>query len=167
MKKTGIVLGIVIIVLGGLLLIGRPTDGKKDKKTETPPSVNQNSLSAEETFFDFGTISMANGKVSHVFKVKNANAETVKVSKIYTSCMCTQASIKTQEGTAGPFGMPGHGIIPKVNKNILPNEEAEVGVIFDPAAHGPAGIGRIERTVYVESDNNKPLTLNFVVTVTP
>ena len=39
--------------------------------------------------------------------------------------------------------------------------------LFDPAAHGPSGLGRIERTVTLESAQAAPLELRMVVMVTP
>ncbi|KKT83316.1 MAG: hypothetical protein UW81_C0021G0020, partial [Candidatus Giovannonibacteria bacterium GW2011_GWC2_44_9] len=40
-------------------------------------------------------------------------------------------------------------------------------VVFDPAAHGPAGVGRIERAVYLENSASEALQLKFSATVTP
>lgn len=63
--------------------------------------------------------------------------------------------------------MPGHGMIPEINEALQPDEKTEVEVVFDPAAHGPAGIGKIERTVYIENSPNQVLMLNFSAFVTP
>lgn len=131
-------------------------------------------LFAEESAFDFGTISMASGNVSHNFKIKNTGEGPVKIEKMYTSCMCTTAKLMMNDSSAaemgkmmefGPYGMPGHGATPSINKNMAPGEEATVEVIFDPNAHGPAGIGLMERTVYLETDSGqKELGIKVVVT---
>ena len=63
--------------------------------------------------------------------------------------------------------MPGHGAIPRINQTINPNEEAVVEVVFDPAAHGPAGVGRIGRTVVIENNSGAPVELSFIALVTP
>ena len=48
-----------------------------------------------------------------------------------------------------------------------PGDDAVVEVVFDPAAHGPAGIGPIERVVTIENSAGRPLELAFNATVTP
>lgn len=167
MNKTNkIIIGIAIaaIILVGVIWIARPN---QQNNTASLPSTFSGPLIAEENSFDFGTISMAAGKVNHAFKIKNSGAEAVTISKIYTSCMCTAATLVTKEGRFGPYGMVGHGFVPKVNRDLAPSEEASVEVEFDPAAHGPAGIGRIERTVYIENSSGDMQKLEIAVTVTP
>lgn len=124
-------------------------------------------LSFAETLHDFGEISMSAGKVSYVFPIKNMSVENAVVQKIYTSCMCTEARLLFGGETYGPFGMQGHGSIPVINKIIAPNAEAKVEVTFDPAAHGPAGIGKIDRTVFVENGGGSPVELRFTAFVKP
>ncbi len=156
-----IVIGVVL--LGGIYLLARPQNDVPVNATSFGPLT---ALAAAETTYDFGRISMAAGKVSHAFAVRNTGSEPVLVEKLYTSCMCTTASLKTQEGKVGPLGMPGHGFLPSINKVIAPGEEATVEVVFDPAAHGPAGVGRIERVVFLENAGAK-LQVGFSATVTP
>lgn len=117
---------------------------------------------------DFGRISMANGTVNTRFGIKNTGSEDVVIRKVYTSCMCTKATLVFgPERRSGPFGMPGHGSIPRIDESIAPGEEVFVEVSFDPAAHGPAGIGRIQRTVVVENDAGEPLKFFFDAFVRP
>ncbi|MBI5798635.1 MAG: hypothetical protein HZB10_01760, partial [Candidatus Yonathbacteria bacterium] len=87
--------------------------------------------------------------------------------KLFTSCMCTTASITADGKNFGPFGMQGHGFIPPISATIAPNATATVDVTFDPNAHGPAGVGYIQRTVFIENSAGDPLEINFSVTVTP
>ena len=164
MNKT--IIGIVIgaLILGGLIWIARP-DGQS--KNAVSASSSGSLVVEEANNYDFGPISMAAGKVKHQFKIKNTSAEAVTISKMYTSCMCTTATLMTGGKQFGPMGMPGHGTIPSINQTINPNEEATVEVIFDPAAHGPAGVGRIQRTVTLENNTGKPVELQFAAIVTP
>ncbi|RJQ13467.1 DUF1573 domain-containing protein [Candidatus Parcubacteria bacterium] len=137
-------------------------------KNNEDSSINQvSALINNEAMFDFGKISMAKGNVSHRYKITNSGTEPLTIKKIYTSCMCTTATLLNDSKKLGPFGMPGHGLIPSINEELSPGMMAEVEVVFDPAAHGPAGIGKVERTVYIENNSGKPLTLNFTATVTP
>lgn len=169
MKKTiiGIVIG--IIVLGGLIWLARPTtqSGQPASLVSPPAGGASGVLSTEKSSFDFGTISMAAGKISHSFKIKNTGQESVMIEKMYTSCMCTTAMLKINNRTFGPYGMPGHGFIPSIKEKIAPNEEAVIDVIFDPSAHGPAGVGRIQRVIVIENSAGEPLQLNFTANVTP
>ena len=147
-KTTVIGITIAIAVLGGIIWTARPNPGNN---TASVPLSSIKALKAEETNFDFGQISMAAGKVKHVFKIENTGGGPVTVEKMYTSCMCTEALLMTNGKQFGPYGMPGHGFAPKINATINPGEEATVEVVFDPAAHGPAGVGPIERAVYLET----------------
>lgn len=124
-------------------------------------------LTAREANFDFGTVSMAAGKVSHRFWFRNDSAAPVLVKRIYTSCMCTTATLVKSVRVVGSYGMPGHGPLPDVNESFAPREAAYLDVVFDPAAHGPAGLGRTERVVSVESDAGQRLELGFVADVRP
>ena len=82
--------------------------------------------------------------------------------------MCTTASLKMNGRTFGPYGMPGHGFIPKINEKLGPGEETIAEVIFDPTAHGPAGVGQIQRTITIENNAGAPLqVLSFTANVTP
>src|SRR3990167_2999887 len=162
MNKTiiGIVIGVLILV--GLIWIARP-DGQS--KNAVSASSSGSLVVEEANNYDFGPISMAAGKVKHQFKI--TSAEAVTISKMYTSCMCTTATLMTGGKQFGPMGMPGHGAIPSINQTINPNEEATVEVVFDPAAHGPAGVGRIQRTVTLENNSGRSLELQFAAIVTP
>lgn len=124
-------------------------------------------LYAAELDYNFGTVSMANGKVTHGYAIRNTTKAPVTISKVYTSCMCTQALLKTSGGEFGPFGMPGHAAVPSISAVVAPGETVTVDAVFDPAAHGPAGVGPISRVVYVESDAGAPLEFKFSAVVSP
>ncbi len=155
-----------VVALGLLLIYAEPKAGESAKGKDV--SSNQASqLTADLSAYDFGTISMKNGKVTKSFKVYNSQSSPVLVTKVYTSCMCTDALLKIDEKLYGPFGMLAHGATPLVNQEIKPNQEASIDVTFDPNAHGPAGVGVIEREVSVEQATGGKLTLNIKANVTP
>ena len=167
MKKLNSTIYFTIMVataIGLLIWIAGPGDASDEAGNMVPAG----SLTLGETFFDFGNISMVSGIVSHEFRVKNAGNNEAVISQIYTSCMCTEASFIKGDMKFGPFGMAGHGFIPKFNGKIGAGEEAIIKVNFDPAAHGLAGIGPIERAVYlVQKNNDQPLEIRFRAVVTP
>lgn len=155
--------GVIIFVVLGFILLNSPKDN--------PPSAttSASALEVENSFFDFGTISMNKGDVSNSFKIKNTGSESVIVNKIYTSCMCTTAKITDAEGnTYGPFGMPGHVGYDKAKIEIKSGETALVEAVFDPAAHGPSGIGLNQRVIYLETNSTQTpkVELKFSATVT-
>jgi len=124
-------------------------------------------LQARETAFDFGLISMAAGKVTHRFWFRNEGAASVLIRRIYTSCMCTTATLVKGMKIINSYGMPGHGPLPEVNESLNPGEAAYIDAVFDPAAHGPAGLGPTQRVVTIESDTGAPVELHFAANVRP
>jgi len=165
MNKITIGIVVAVVVLGSLVWLARPSSPDDTAPVATR---EQGTLTVAGTAnHDFGTISMAAGEVKHRFTIKNADDKAVSIKKMYTSCMCTTATLLAGEKQFGPYGMPGHGIIPKINQSINPGEEAVVEITFDPAAHGPAGIGRIQRTITIENNAGQPVELWFVAVVTP
>lgn len=167
--NKNIIIGIVVgaIVFAGIVWIARPDSDKDKKDTVIVPSSSAGVLTAGEQSFDFGTISMAAGKVTHRFAVKNTGADPVTISKMYTSCMCTVSVLQKGEKKFGPYGMPGHGFIPKMNATVDPGEEVSVDVTFDPAAHGPAGVGVISRAVILENNAGEDMELQISANVKP
>jgi len=124
-------------------------------------------LVTNASYFDFGRIPMSGGKVSHSYSIRNSGNAPLTITKIYTSCMCTDATLITRQGEQGPFGMPGHGSIPTLAERLAPGETARVKVVFDPSAHGPAGIGLNERSVTIRNDAGRSLELSFTAMVRP
>lgn len=164
-KQVGILLGFIVLIVAGLMWL------TSDSKTGTPAAAIDgkfgSTLTIKESKYDFGTISMANGKVSKEFVLENQSKDNVVIGEVYTSCMCTSAELRIGNKSAGPFGMPGHGLRPKADLTVKPGEKLTVKVIFDPAAHGPAGVGPIERQVMISTGTEEPIVLEFKAVVTP
>ena len=158
--------GIGLVFIAGLIvLFTLNKGGEQSDKTIYSASV----LSAVENTFDFNAISMKDGNVSHRFELKNNGTEPILIEKVYTSCMCTTASIVNASGeNQGTFGMPGHAPLPKANIEVKSGESIFADVVFDPAAHGPQGTGKIKRIVYFETNSRTQpkLQLSFEANVT-
>lgn len=168
MKKSPLII-LVLVVVGAIWLLAISKQGDSSLTNGGSANVSgilPGSLTINPASFDFGSISMARGKVGATFALKNISSGAIDISRIVTSCMCTQASLFLGNDRLGPFGMPGHGIVPRVNRQLASGAEAALEVVFDPAAHGPAGIGRIERVVSVET-NKGTLEARISATVTP
>ncbi|KKU48568.1 MAG: hypothetical protein UX68_C0011G0026 [Parcubacteria group bacterium GW2011_GWA2_46_9] len=162
-KNMLIGFAVVLVVFVGFVWLSQPGTSGGGKTNKSSQIV----LAAEETNYDFGTVSMATGNVSRRFLVKNPTDRPVTLTKLYTSCMCTKAALLIGDRRVGPFGMPGHGIVPSISETLNPGQSTDVEVTFDPTAHGPAGVGRIDRMVSLENDAGLPLEFRFSANVTP
>jgi hypothetical protein len=165
MKKA--IFGIVTVIVLGLLFWGGSVASNNSIVQGQHSAAVASALSAPETFFDFGAISMKDGKVRRLFTLKNAGEQAVTVKKLTTSCMCTEAFAVNGDRRAGPFSMPGHGFVPPANEIVPAGGTLGIDVVFDPAAHGPAVIGRIERAIFIEDEAGGVQTLTIRAMVTP
>ena len=166
MNKSLLIGGAAIILIVLVFIFARPSG---NSPANVANNLTPNALAAETQNYDFGTVSMAAGNVSYATTIKNTSAAPVTITRLYTSCMCTTGTLEVGNKKLGPFGMPGHGGAGIVNTNeaLAPGEEATLKITFDPAAHGPAGVGFIERVITVETNAGAPLELAFTATVTP
>ena len=155
---------IITVILTIIIVAGISWAGKNEKNGVASLSISQ--LQTAESSYDFGDVSMADGKVTKVFSVKNNTVQNIVAKKLYTSCMCTKATLIKNKEIFGPFGMPAHGFISGFEAIIEPGQEAQIEAVFDPAAHGPAGVGPIGRDVILETSDGK-VTLSFKANVMP
>ena len=161
---------VIILVFAGLFVWGYYA--QKGSKASVQGVGNSNNsvslLVVSETIYDFGAISMKNGEVATSFVVTNPTERTVTLRQIVTSCMCTVAYLETSGGEQGPFGMPGHnGPTAAVNESIAPGESRVLRVVYDPAAHGPAGVGPVNRLVTLTDADGQTLELEIKALVKP
>jgi len=174
-SHKGLIAGISLILLALVVAIIAANPGARPEVTRSaepaPPAgagVRQaGALKARDARFEFGPISMAAGKVSHRYWFRNESAAPVLIRQVYTSCMCTTATLVKGMRVIGSYGMPGHGPLPAVNETLAPEEAAYVDVVFDPAAHGPAGLGYTERVITIEPGAGAPLQVAFSAYVKP
>lgn len=163
MKKTIIITVLIIVGLTILIWWG--------SSKQEPPIQNtgeKSVLTSDSNLHDFGTISMKDGNVIKEFIVTNPSDKDIVVSTLVTSCMCTKAFIVKSDGkTKGPFGMPGMGYVPPANETIKAGESRIIKVVYDPNAHGPAGVGFIDRFVTLTDSSGDSLELEIKATVTP
>jgi hypothetical protein len=165
-KEIIIIVAVLVLTVAAIALI---------RLNRTPTAVSGASVASvtEGTFvsgaqvFSFGRVSMRDGVVRHDFKLKNDSGDRLRITSVSTSCMCTKAIVVAPDGEKqGPFGMPGHGGSSSADIAVPAGGEVTVQVVFDPAAHGPAGIGRVSREVGLTTDKGQTV-VSFVADVTP
>lgn len=164
----------ILIILGALILGGGLVlwSYNSSKAPQAAPGLVTSGagaavLTATDTSFNFGEVSMAKGLVEHKFTLKNNSNQAVRIGRVETSCMCTTAFLMMNGREVGPFGMSGHGG-PAGSANLMvnPGEEVFVRAVFDPAAHGPAGVGTVERQIMMDVGGS-PMYLDFKAVVKP
>jgi len=159
----GIFVG-TLVLMGGLIWLAKPTSNQNSSQA----GVTSSSLKSDSTFFNFGTISMKDGNVTKEFTITNPTDKGILVTTLETSCMCTKAFMVRPDGTSkGPFGMRSMGYVWPVNETIAPGENRIIRVVYDPNAHGPAGVGPIDRFAILTEESGSRLQLEIKALVKP
>ncbi len=170
-SKTISIIAVVLLLFVGLFVLGYAGKGGTTTQINVAPGssgTSKSALTAPEIFYDFGTISMKNGNVTKEFTVENKTDQDILVSTVLSSCMCTSAFIVLPDGSIkGPFKMPGMGYVPPANEVIKAGESRIIRVVYDPNAHGPAGVGRIDRFVTLTDASGGTVQLEIKALVTP
>jgi hypothetical protein len=167
--KTIIIVFVICLVFISLLVWGYAKNGNTAASVQGVASSEvKSSLIATSKLYDFGTISMKNGDVSKDFTFTNPTNKNVIILGLETSCMCTSALLVEPDGsTKGPFGMPGMGGMTSTNETIKTGENRTLRVIYNPNAHGPAGVGQIDRFITLTDSTGETLQFEIKAVVTP
>lgn len=148
----GIIIFSLIMIIGAVMILSGSSVGKVSLQKQTGVKIE-----VSEDKFSFDEIDYDGGNVSHGFKIKNIGDKDLVVANIITSCMCTKAFMKGPFGEGPKSGMKGMSK-PSDWKGVLKvSEEGEIVAVFDPAFHGPSGVGPLSRNVSFETnDPDKP-----------
>lgn len=157
MNDKKIIIGFILVTLlilgGGIYILSR---------TATAPqkiTTSQNAkVSVDQKTHDWGNIPYSGGNVSKTFTIKNTGTDVLKLSNIKTSCACTYAQLIIDGKTSPKFGM--HTTSSWVGE-VAPSKEANLTVVFDPAFHGPTGVGPMERLISVQTNDINNPNLEF------
>jgi|SRR3989344_5018681 len=146
----------IILLAGGIFFLSKTTN-----TPQIAASQNAKAFVADPTSFDLGQVSMDKGKVTKVFTIKNTGTDTLKLYNVRTSCHCTTAFVTINENNSPSFGMDSLSAwVGEVQKG----REAKINVVFDPAYHGPSGMGAVSRFVSVETNDPAHSKLTFTLT---
>ena len=154
----GLVIATLVIIFGGAILATKISGGADLKATQ------EVSLETGETEYDWGEINIDAGVVTKDFVIKNTSNGVLSLANVKTSCMCTTAQVEVESKKSPHFGM--HSNSSWVGE-VAAGSKAKLTVTFDPAFHGPNGVGPISRQVSLETnDPNQPeLTFNLSANV--
>ncbi len=160
-KESKFIIGAFIVTI--LLVVGLAFLVTTKQKTEAAISTNPiEGIEANPQNYDLGDVAYSGGLVTKEYEIKNTSGKDIKLLKIATSCMCTKASINVNGKESSSFGMEMTGVVnPTLSSTLKNGETARVSVKFDPAAHGLAGLGPVQRSVWLYFDGGmKELTFN-------
>jgi hypothetical protein len=151
----GVTLGTIALFIGAVILMS----GTSSEGTSAPggdrfvSNVQAQGLSASPDSIDIGKVSYGGGIVSKVYEIQNTTGDMMKLRKIVTSCMCTKARVQFDDKTTKFYSMEMNGDKnPIINYDFQAGSSAKVEFNFDPAAHGPAGIGPVDRVITLYFD---------------
>lgn len=149
----------VLIVFGGVFVLSSATNNTP----RAGSSKDAKAYTVEPTSFDLGNISINGGNVTKTFTIKNTGSGALKLFNVKTSCHCTKARVTIAQDDSPDFGMDG---VSSWVGEVPSGKEGKLTVIFDPAFHGPQGVGPINRFVLVETNDSGNPKLTFTLTGT-
>lgn len=157
-KKRIVIIFILLTVLitaGGVALLS-------GSSTSVTISTSQNAkVTVDNLTYDWGEIDYNGGNVTKTFVIKNTGTDILKLTKAKTSCHCTKAQITIDSAKSPYFGM--NSVSSWVGE-VPPGNEAQLNIVFDPAYHGPNGVGPITRYISVDTNDPNNSTLEFTLT---
>lgn len=160
MTEKKVIIGVVLLTL--LILTGGIIVLSGSSTVSTTVSTSQNAeVSVDQKTYDWGTINMKDGNVSKTFVIKNTGTDVLKLTKVKTSCHCTKAQVTINGNTSPSFGM---NTVSSWVGEVAPGNEAQLNIVFDPAYHGPNGVGPITRYISVDTNDSNNSTLEFTLT---
>lgn len=157
MNDKKLVIGLIVITVlilgGGIYVLSA---------SSTPPvkiTSSQNAkVSVDQKTFDWGNIPYSGRNATKTFTIKNTGTDVLQLTGVKTSCVCTKAQISIDGKTSPYFSM--HSTSAWVGE-IAPGKEAILSVIFDPAFHGPTGVGPVERLISLQTNDSQNPSLEF------
>lgn len=149
MNDKKIIIGLIVLTAlifgGGIFVLSKTSSGPAEIKSSQNAKV-----AVDQKTFDWGNIPYSGGNVTKTFTIKNTGTDILKLTGIKTSCDCTKAQVTIDGKTSPYFSM--HSTSSWVGE-VPPGKEAELKVIFDPAFHGPSGVGPMERLISVDTND--------------
>ncbi len=148
-------------LITALVFIGVVIVGMKMGASAQVEADSRVAFTVDDFSHDWGRIQINSGTVDKTFTIENTGEATLKLYDIKTSCMCTTAQLSAGDRQSKQFGM--HEKSTNVFE-VRAGETASLSVEFDPAYHGPSGVGPISRTVELKTNAPDRPALRFQLT---
>lgn len=156
MADKKIIIGLIVLTM---LILGGGVYFLSSTATSTQVTPSQNvKVEIPERTFDWGNIPYSGGNATKTFTIKNTGTGVLQLSGVKTSCTCTKAQV-TIDGKGSPY-FSMHSTTGWVGE-VAPGKEAQLLVIFDPAFHGPTGVGPVERLISLETNDIQNPKIEF------
>lgn len=156
MADKKIIIGLIVLTI---LILGGGVYFLSSTATSTQVTPSQNvKVEIPERTFDWGNIPYSGGNATKTFTIKNTGTGVLQLSGVKTSCTCTKAQV-TIDGKGSPY-FSMHSTSGWVGQ-VAPGKEAQLLVIFDPAFHGPSGVGSVERLISLETNDIQNPKIEF------
>ena len=146
--------GTVVLVGGGTYLFGT-----EELPADVAPS-GDTKLVVENTNHSWGEIPINGGNVRAEFMIKNEGEAPLRLFDVSTSCTCTTAQLEINGKKSPEFSMhTKSGYVTEVP----PGESAKLKIEFDPAFHGPQGVGAMTRQIRMKTNDAERQELMFTM----
>lgn len=156
MNNKKVVIGFIVLTL---LILGGGVYILSNSAAPAKITTSQNAkVEVDQKTFDWGNIPYSGGNATKTFIIKNTGTGVLQLTGVETSCTCTKAQITIDGKTSPYFSM--HATSSWVGE-VVPGKEAKLLVIFDPAFHGPTGVGPMERLISVDTNDSQNPKLEF------
>ena len=156
MNDKKLIIGFIVLTL---LILGGGIFVLSSSSVSTKITASQNAkVLVDAKTFDWGNIPYSGGNAVKTFTIKNTGTDILKLTGVKTSCTCTKAQVVTEGQTSPYFSM--HATSSWIGE-VQPNKEAKLTVIFDPAFHGPTGVGPVERFVSMQTNDIQNPNIEF------
>ncbi len=147
----------IVILVGGAYSLGKSGNSSSSTVASSSAQIGNTQIKLAETSYNLGYMKVSEEK-HHDFIIKNIGKNTLQLSDIKSSCMCTAGQVIYKGQESEEFGMHGDGSF----LGIAPGDEATIRVIYRPfqmPVYGP-----IEREVSMTTNDPANSQLVFKIT---
>ncbi|MDO8551272.1 MAG: DUF1573 domain-containing protein [bacterium] len=151
----GIIIFTVLIFTGGIFILSKaPSKAGLQKEGGVKIGIDHDK-------YEFGTVKLTSGIVEHKYPVTNAGQKDLKIANLASSCACTKVYFKSSAGESPKASMKGMTKPSSWVGVLKPGGQGELVMDFDPAFHGPGGVGKISRSLSFETNDPAHTYIEF------
>src|SRR6266568_5015148 len=146
------ILAFTIAVVGGGIALS--SGGSPEETKAVLQQTSGAKISIDHMQKTVGNISYGGGILYHSFPIQNTGTQDLKIANLATSCHCTKSFLRIGKQDSPAFGMKGSSAPSNWTGILKPGEKGTIIAAFDPAFHGPQGIGQVDRIISFETNDS-------------